>query len=217
CRFVLSFDAATPQKEQRYVKFLRGQGVKASDARRRARGLFGDRTRRQVAQWEQERLAQFTEQLRNQVGMVCLSEISNDLLMWSHYADGHRGVCVEFTAREPRHVDFIGSAQPVTYKDEIPQVKLYTDDTQILVRAAVLTKASHWAYEKEWRDIDMVLGPGVKNLPGGVISGVIFGCRMTDKHRNWIRDLVAGRCPPVVPYEARQREGAFALDVRPVE
>src|SRR5438477_4992628 len=29
-------------------------------------------------------------------GVLSLSEIPDDILMWSHYADGHRGICLKF-------------------------------------------------------------------------------------------------------------------------
>jgi hypothetical protein len=35
-----------------------------------------------------------------ELGVVCLSEINNDILMWSHYADGHTGFCIEFERSE---------------------------------------------------------------------------------------------------------------------
>jgi hypothetical protein len=30
------------------------------------------------------------------IGVYCLSAINDDILMWSHYAEGHRGMCLEF-------------------------------------------------------------------------------------------------------------------------
>ena len=30
------------------------------------------------------------------LGILCLSEKRDDILMWSHYADGHTGFCLEF-------------------------------------------------------------------------------------------------------------------------
>lgn len=37
-------------------------------------------------------------ELLDHVGVLCLSESSEQTLLWAHYADGHRGVCVEFDA-----------------------------------------------------------------------------------------------------------------------
>lgn len=34
-------------------------------------------------------------------GIACFSAKVDDLLMWSHYADGHRGFCLEFEGSYP--------------------------------------------------------------------------------------------------------------------
>jgi hypothetical protein len=36
------------------------------------------------------------------MGLLCLSEVPDDLLMWSHYADAHRGLCLIFDWNSPR-------------------------------------------------------------------------------------------------------------------
>ena len=38
---------------------------------------------------------QFNE-LRNTTGISCFSEREDSLLMWAHYANNHRGICVEY-------------------------------------------------------------------------------------------------------------------------
>ncbi len=34
--------------------------------------------------------------VRASLGVICFSERSDSLLMWSHYADNHNGICIEF-------------------------------------------------------------------------------------------------------------------------
>ena len=49
--------------------------------------------------------------MRNDRGVACFSEVVDNMLMWSHYADGHRGFCLEYdTNHEP-----FANAFPVTY------------------------------------------------------------------------------------------------------
>ena len=42
----------------------------------------------------------------------CMSKVNDDVLMWSHYADNHRGLCLEFDFSEaiPQYLD--GRDQP---------------------------------------------------------------------------------------------------------
>ena len=45
-------------------------------------------------------------------GVCCFSEKKDDILMWSHYADGHKGFCLEFIT--PKH----NRDQEVIYNQE---------------------------------------------------------------------------------------------------
>lgn len=91
----------------------------------------------------------------------CLTESPCNRLMWSHYADNHRGLCIEydFSAFDPftARVTFA----PVIYSPNRPQVpeKLLNDvatdqldrqDYRFLA-STLFTKDSVWQYESEWR------------------------------------------------------------------
>jgi DUF2971 family protein len=53
----------------------------------------------------------------NRLGVFCLAGTPENILMWSHYSNGHTGFCLEF-----RHEDepFLGRALPLTYAEEYP-------------------------------------------------------------------------------------------------
>ena len=46
-------------------------------------------------------------------GILSLSERNDSILMWSHYADQHKGICIEF---EELHERFLASRQPDLYQ-----------------------------------------------------------------------------------------------------
>ena len=54
------------------------------------------------------------------VGIRCFSATYNNILMWSHYADGHRGLCIEFDAKELLKRDF-GEIIKVRYRRNMPR------------------------------------------------------------------------------------------------
>ena len=115
--------------------------------------------------------------------IYCLTPIPDSTLMWSHYGDNHRGICLEFAVG----ARLFGSAMKVVYREDYPQWlprDLATDPTQIL-----LTKSDDWAYEHEYRIIG--LGDSVSRssefhpltltgsfmpLPDGALRSVIIGC-----------------------------------------
>ncbi|MFC6520321.1 DUF2971 domain-containing protein [Undibacterium arcticum] len=42
-----------------------------------------------------------SEERMQNIGVMCLSEDKNNKLMWSHYADSHRGICIGFSTEYP--------------------------------------------------------------------------------------------------------------------
>ena len=44
------------------------------------------------------------KELLQETGVLCLSEVPDNMLMWSHYADHHRGFCVEYDFGENTRV-----------------------------------------------------------------------------------------------------------------
>ena len=120
--------------------------------------------------------------LLQDIGVLCLSEVPNSMLMWSHYASHHRGFCVEYDFGDDTKLKKI--AHPVRYSDNIPRFSAedLTGPNKIAsIDALWLTKAECWAYEKEWRIIMPVGGKSYK-APSGIRS-VIFGARMPDSDR----------------------------------
>ncbi|MEN6405885.1 MAG: DUF2971 domain-containing protein [Thermoguttaceae bacterium] len=126
----------------------------------------------------------------NNSGVVCLSEVNDSILMWSHYAQHHTGVCIEFE-RTPN--SWLGDPEicmPVQYSSKYPVIDfgkmLLNRDGQTL-NLMMRYKADCWAYEKEWR---VITDHGDKPCAlVGNISKVIFGLRTTDATRAAIQAL----------------------------
>ncbi|MEA2561406.1 MAG: hypothetical protein QOH06_2910 [Acidobacteriota bacterium] len=89
----------------------------------------------------------------DRLGMACFSEIPTSILMWSHYAASHTGVCVQFDHLNPDSL--IATAQRVNYSDDYEPLRAFLDDEGKQVELVFLTKASSWSYEREWRIIDI--------------------------------------------------------------
>lgn len=94
----------------------------------------------------------------NGAGLLCLSEIPDSLLMWSHYACDHRGVVLEidFNYFHQRQLyqktgEFI--IRKVIYRDSRvdDQPNGLGDYLFETPHQTISTKSSHWSYEHEWR------------------------------------------------------------------
>lgn len=148
------------------------------------------------------------------LGVFCLSETNDNILMWSHYAGGHRGFCIEFERSETNELGG-DSCVPVIYPedDAVPIFKLEELAERKAFAQSATTKAKLWAYEREWRMISREPGGGLYPIPGK-ISAIIFGFHMTPQSRTTIRNVLG----KYIPYfQAHQSEDSYALDIRRLE
>ncbi|MBY6191990.1 DUF2971 domain-containing protein [Microbulbifer agarilyticus] len=122
-----------------------------------------------------------------EVGVVCLSTDPSNILMWSHYADFHKGFVVELK------IPLYGTCEAVTeggknliplevhYGKQRPEVKYGAEDPQATLQKMIFTKSSVWSYESEHRVLDHKRGPGIHEYNRNkLLVSVIAGMRMTD-------------------------------------
>ena len=142
----------------------------------------------------------------------CVSTKCNSNLMWAHYANSHRGFCIEFRAE---HIP----AQKVIYQKDIAEIELsdlirmqvYSEMQDGLeignkIKDALLIKLEEWAYEDECRlhlssDLDSVnLKNGYKNeqYTSDCVESIIFGCRTPGNIKKYIVDNM--------PYQVKYKE-----------
>jgi|GEM_PF-441570 len=144
-----------------------------------------------------------------QMGVYCMSAINNDILMWSHYSNGHSGFCLEFDANN----EFFGRAQRIDYPKEYPNVNFFTSSQWEKTKAMLLTKAKRWHYEREWRIIDHNEGSGIKHFPAKTLTGVIIGCRMSKENKQKIIKWCANRNPQPTLYKTEPIEKEFGFEI----
>jgi hypothetical protein len=123
-------------------------------------------------------------------GVLCLCEVNDSILMWSHYAMNHTGICIEYERKPGTALADPELCSPVQYGSTYPAIDL----GKMLVHRSGQTmdlmmrfKAASWSYEKEWR---LITDEGNKphDLPGP-ISKVIFGLRTPKDFRRKVQRL----------------------------
>ncbi|HAT3650427.1 TPA: DUF2971 domain-containing protein [Raoultella ornithinolytica] len=127
----------------------------------------------------------YTEVIQDEVvnafkkGVLCLSKKFNSPLMWSHYANQHKGLCIEYDMTlvddELVHEVIYGGSRKIL-TSEIEQWLDNPDNDSQIKNVCLLTKSGEWRYESEWR----IFGPvGIGNsLPP--IKSIIFGFKCPD-------------------------------------
>ncbi len=146
-----------------------------------------------------------------QLGVFCLSEINDNILMWSHYASNHTGFCIEFERTKENDLK-PESCVPVIYPadDSVPVIDNENLETNSTFAKIATTKSKLWSYEKEWRIISREIGGRTYPLPGGITS-VIFGCRMDEHNRNTIRKIIK---TDIKYYEAIEDDNQYKFKIK---
>ena len=150
-------------------------------------------------------------ELVQNMGVCSFSAVGDHMLMWSHYAQHHRGFCVEYDSREGTTLRNL--AHEVRYQDEAPSLGAADFAAEKRVEAfdnMWLTKATCWSYEQEWRVL-MKEGNRSYAVPSDVLS-IIFGARMPQSEREMVRNSLQSQ-PSIAFKEARLVEGQFRLQI----
>src|SRR5580704_16264537 len=105
-------------------------------------------------------IEQFAKGTREALRVGCFSERNDSILMWSHYADHHRGICIEYETRWLSIPGGLGFLHPVNYYPELFNPTEYfryipDDYNNFMLMIAACHKAPEWAYEQEWRYVDI--------------------------------------------------------------
>ena len=126
-------------------------------------------------------------------------EALENLLMWSHYADEHRGYCVKYKLskhfiKQDENDSFEHMfLKPIIYRKDEEKVDI-SGMTSINTDLAFATKHESWKYEKEVRLI--VYNPNKEESFYGIpldknscIEAIYFGCKCEPKTINTIKNL----------------------------
>lgn len=147
-----------------------------------------------------------------QTGVFCLTEFRDSILMWSHYADYHRGICLEFATgidvfKRPHLFD-------VTYGTELPTFRWLNPNHDQLARNVLGRKSPEWEYEEEWRIIYTRGAYTSRSFNPRALTGVILGARISEEDQAKVKTWGIRHDPPLVVYRAHLKEGQFGLDIR---
>jgi len=151
------------------------------------------------------------------LGLLCFSEAVDDPVVWSHYADCHRGIALGFCFPEKE------AGFPVSYKNERAQLDYATlsvmesPNLKKVLEQGFTTKAPSWRYEREYRkfvDLDtcrMVGEHYFTSLPQMSFIQVVLGCRCAIVANDIIRLL--GENTKIAVLRAKTRQDSYTIDM----
>ncbi len=178
----------------------------------------------------------FLEDRLDGFGVFCLSCKNNDILMWSHYADSHKGICFGF--KKPFH-HYIPNEAPIysrdiDYIERHPYIDVYNDynrgdvynsenefDNHMkmaldLLNASLTQKHKSWEYEEEIRIISEE-GPKPMSFKPEALESVVLGMNISPADTKIVKELLAHRkWSHVKIYKAQPKAAELGLDIVPI-
>lgn len=130
--------------------------------------------------------------INEQYRVYCLTPKSDCELMWAHYAECHRGICLRFSTKNK----IFCSAIKVKYLEDYPVLD-FANDTENLLPLIVKSKA--WGYEEEYRLISeekdksknletIKTDNGFFQIPDNSLVSIIMGCQISEDNKSWLED-----------------------------
>lgn len=207
CRLHISFDANLPA----YKAKLRQLNPDLSEAeidKQTRKALQSENIKKQ-----ERKLNRDIYRISKNAGIFSVSAKRDNLLMWSHYADSHRGICIEFKTTDGKL--FGCDLQHIDYDVNYPKLSIYDEPNVEFVKRCVGTKSSDWTYEEEWRII--YRETGCQRFPSEELSGVILGAHISKRNKELVYKWLSQNSCNAKLYEARECKDRFGLDITLIE
>jgi len=120
------------------------------------------------------------------VGILSFSQKYLDILMWGHYADSHKGICIAFDYNELSSAfrDKQIACGGVNYPPANTCPKWNPFDVDVEAGANIekvyFTKSIDWEYEEEWRVMFLKHGGTLQKIKPNAIVSVYLGCQIAE-------------------------------------
>jgi len=210
CAWLVSSLDANARKH-RSVDFNESAHAQHMDQMRNNPSLLKDHLRKVADEREKVIQQRYT--------VYCLVPRANSALMWAHYANKHRGVCLEFS-----HVEVFRDILKVIYCEKYPSFEPFGRGIDKIL-PPLLTKSADWEYEEEYRIIAEEKGNPDKtfvtennyfSLPPRMLKSIILGALISSSDEAEIREMVAQRIGrPLVLKRAVRVPNRYSLSVEP--
>lgn len=134
-----------------------------------------------------KQFTEFKKKISKEFGLICLSKTWHEPVLWSHYADKHRGMVLGFDLKEDKAINVVyRKNRPLFTSEKIDSNSSYVDYLEKLMK----TKSVSWSYEEEVRFYfslnELIFENGLyfnsfdENM---ILKEVILGCnsKLSDK------------------------------------
>jgi Protein of unknown function (DUF2971) len=86
------------------------------------------------------------------IGICSFSEVYDHELMWAHYAEEFKGICIGYSfSRLLSHLEDNVEFVRMYYDEKVPTVRHNSEPPLLIAKKILSCKNYRWLYEREWR------------------------------------------------------------------
>jgi hypothetical protein len=128
------------------------------------------------------------------IGLCSMASQNDNVLMWSHYAASHTGICLGFQTQPFDFRSAICRAYPVRYETDRPRQDPLSGMAPEPLFDLLLTKAEFWQYEEEFRLVreEPAGGAGHEYFSPERLASITFGLRtppeIIEMVQQWVQE-----------------------------
>ncbi|MEI7639122.1 MAG: hypothetical protein WCJ37_17560 [Syntrophus sp. (in: bacteria)] len=150
-------------------------------------------------------------------GMGCFSTKSDNILLFSHYAEQHQGICFGVDpvklaqSMSDNTTNVHADIRPIWYFSQMPPLDFITSPA-----LCATCKHDVWSYEEEYR---LFLSRSGNLLPSETytfsqdsLTSVIFGCRASDECIHFVKSIT-NHHPSLKYFKAIRQPNRFGIDL----
>lgn len=149
--------------------------------------------------------------------ILSLTEVPDNLAMWSYYAEGHKGACLILNTSIDVIAAFAEKPVPypiqVSYQSKMPSFRFFLVSNAEYRRLSMGTKTKAMSHEREWRLVHPTKHKLVA-VPEGMICGLILGAKTAQSVRARLVDSCQAATYPILLYEAALEEDQYGITIR---
>lgn len=149
--------------------------------------------------------------MNDKFGLFCVTPVCDNMLMWAHYSNSHKGFCVGFDS-ERLFENVLGRGGYINYTENYPEISPLLEDAFEIFIHKTNTKAKFWSYEVEYRIFKNINDGRIKVLSADTITEIILGCNMTNEHKSEILQTVGEYYPNTKVYQMKPKNHSFDLE-----
>lgn len=153
-----------------------------------------------------------SRKILNEKGILSLSKNNSNILMWSHYANCHKGVTLGFDMHI--NLEFFLDPVIIDYCDSYNATN-YLKDGFGMIKDNISKKSTYWKYEEEIR----IYKPqsGLHEFIPNALQEIHFGCKVEDNEINkFINHCKQNDFDHVKFFKAQIKHSYFSLDFIPL-